>query len=143
MANPGSSVGVVIDEENEEDISYCSTCMAVGELVRLKERIYLDDKGKRLPDPPDSDNFKQCWTCGNIVTVSDIKKQGKIAGIQGIEILDNPYNEKKGVILGTDSRLGDRVRKLKRRQSKHQDKEVQAYLDKGYELTSYLNSMPT
>ena len=54
-----SSVGVVIDSDSDlEDISYCSTCMAVGELNRLKERIWLDDKGRRLPDPPGAEISK-------------------------------------------------------------------------------------
>ena len=135
-----SSIGIVVDEETE-DIQFCSTCAANGEMSKLKERIYLNEKGKRLPSPPDADSYRQCWTCGLVVPVRDVKHEGKISGIQGIETIDNPFDEKKGLILGNDSK--HRYQNLKRRQNKHPDKEVQKYLDDGYELTSYLSSMPT
>jgi hypothetical protein len=135
-----NSVGVVYDEEDYEPISYCSTCMAVGEMNRLKQAIYLDDKGKLIPNHPDSENFKMCWVCGLIIPTRETKLSGKISGIQGIEISQNPYDEKKGLILGNNSK--DRYKKLRRRQSKHPDKEVQRMLEDGYELKSYLSSMP-
>ena len=58
--------------------------------LNSKERIYLDDEGKLLPPPPDADSFRQCWTCGYVVPLREVKKSGKISGIQGIETLDNP-----------------------------------------------------
>ena len=36
------AVGIVIDTESEESNPFCSTCMAYGELSRLKQRLYLD-----------------------------------------------------------------------------------------------------
>ena len=56
--------------------------------------------------------------------------------------VENP-NDLKRTILGVDSRLGSRIKNLKRRQSKHPDKYVQAELDKGNIVTNYQNSMPT
>jgi hypothetical protein len=141
MNSDYSNIGIVIDEAPAEKISYCSTCMAVGELSRLRERIYLDDKGKRLPDPPNADMFKQCWKCGLVVQVRDIKLSGKISGINGIETVENPFDEKKGIVLGLDDK--HRYQRLKQRRNKHFDAEVQQHLEDGYELTSYLSSMPT
>ena len=103
----------------------------------MKERIFLDSAGKRLPSPPDNDSFLQCWTCSSVVQTRDIMKQGKISGISGIEPVSNPYDEKKGVILGNDSRLSSRIKKLKQRKNKHPDKYVQAELDKGNIVTNY------
>ena len=139
-----SHVGMVIssDYDDDEDNSYCSTCMAVGEMNKLKERLYLDSTGKRLPPPPDAEDWLQCWVCGLIIPVRETMKQGKLSGIQGIDIIQNPYDEKKGSILGIDSRLSSRTKNIKRRQSKHPDKEIQAYLDKGWELKSYSDSLP-
>jgi hypothetical protein len=71
-----------------------------------------------------------------------VKHEGKISGIQGVEPIDNPYDKKKGLILGNDARLTSRYQKLKR-QTKHHDPEVQQHLEDGYELTSYISSMPT
>jgi hypothetical protein len=141
MTDKGS-VGMVIDNSDEEDLIFCSTCAANGDMSRLKERIWLDSAGKRLPDPPDADSWRQCWTCGLIIPTKDIKLSGKISGITGIEILSNPFDEKKGLILGNDARLTSRYKNLKRRQTKHPDSEVQRMLEDGYELKSYLSSMP-
>ena len=137
------SVGIVIDsEDDKEDISFCSTCAANGEMSRLKERLYLDSAGKRLPTPqPDADSWRQCWTCGLIIATREVKKSGTITGIQGIEISQNPFDENKGMILGNDSK--NRYQRLKQRKYKHPDKEVQKHIDDGYELTSYFTSMPT
>jgi hypothetical protein len=140
-ASDYSNIGIVIDEAPQEKISYCSTCMAVGELSRLRERIHLDSAGKRLPDPPNNDLFRQCWKCGLVVQVRDIKLEGKISGIQGISPVDNPLDAGKGVILGNNSR--DRFKKLKRRQSKHPDSEVQRLIEYGYELKAYSQDIPT
>jgi hypothetical protein len=138
-----SHVGMVIDnsEDEDEDLIFCSTCAANGDMSKLKERIWLDDKtGKRLPDPPDADSWRMCWTCGLIIPTKDIKLSGKISGILGIEPVDNPYDFNKGVILGNDSK--NRYQKLKQRKNKHPDAEVQRMLEDGYELKSYLSSMP-
>ena len=135
------SVGMVIDSD-EEDIMFCSTCAANGEMSKLKERIWLDNKGKRLPDPPDSDSWRMCWKCGMIIPTRDAKKSGTITGITGIEILSSPYDEKKGLILGTDSRLSSRIRNLKRHKNKHPDAEVQKLIEQGYEVVNYQQDIP-
>ena len=138
---PGnSSVGVIIDSD-EEDIQFCSTCMAAGNLVKLKERIWLDDKGKRLPDPPDADQFRQCWECGLIVPSREVQRQGTITGIQGVEVLTSPYDSKT-VILGDDSTLRNRYKNLKRQKNKHPDPEIQRLIEQGYEVLSYQNYTP-
>ena len=144
IANKNSFVGMVIADGSEEEESnpFCSTCMAMGELSKMKNRLYLDDNGKRLPDPPDADNWLMCWKCGNIIATRDAKMLGKISGISGITPVENPCDEKKGVILGTDSRLSSRIKKLKRRQTKHEDKEVQSLIEMGWELKSYSHSLP-
>ena len=50
MQSNYSSVGVIVDSEELPDISFCSTCAANGVMSKLKERIYLDSAGKRLPN---------------------------------------------------------------------------------------------
>jgi hypothetical protein len=43
-------VGIAVDEyEDEEQVRYCAQCLAVGILSILKERLYLDEKGKKVP----------------------------------------------------------------------------------------------
>jgi hypothetical protein len=139
-----SHVGMVIDNSEEEgDIMFCSTCMAAGQMNKLKQRVYLDMSGKLLANPPpDAEDWLQCWECGNIIPKKDAKIQGKISGITGIEILSNPFDEKKGLILGNDARLTNRYRNLKRRQTKHPDAEVQKLIDQGYSVVSYQQDIP-
>ena len=138
MQNNYSSVGVVIDEETE-DLQFCSTCAANGEMNKLKERIWLDSAGKRLPDPPDADAWRMCWKCGLIIPVREVKKLGTVTGIQGVEILQSPYDS-KAVILGNDSK--NRYQRLKQRKTKHPDSEIQTLIEAGWELTNYQNYTP-
>ena len=51
MQNNYSSVGVVIDEETE-DLQFCSTCAANGEMNKLKERIWLDSAREEITRSP-------------------------------------------------------------------------------------------
>ena len=135
-------VGVVIDTDIEQSNPLCSTCAALGIMSRLKQKIDLDKNGKLLPPGPDADNFLMCWKCGLIPT-REAMLQGKISAIPGVSPVENPNDISKGKILGIDTRLKTRMRNLKRRQSKHEDKEVQAELDRGNIVTQYKTSMPT
>ena len=89
---------MVIDAGNpEEPNPFCPRCEKIGIMSRLKQRLYLDDKGKLLvPQPPDADNFLQCWKCSIILPTSESKMQGKISGINGITPIYNPFDFKKG-----------------------------------------------
>jgi hypothetical protein len=71
-------VGVAIDQDGEDDekVRYCTKCLQVNQLSILKERLYLDDKGKRMPDPPDAEDWLQCWKCGYIVALLETKPEG-------------------------------------------------------------------
>ena len=83
-------MGIAIDEyEDEEQVRYCTQCYAVGVFSILKDRLFLDDKGKRQPDPPYAEDFLQCWKCGFIVAVRETKPEGVISGI--VEPIDNPF----------------------------------------------------
>ena len=93
-----------------------------------------------VPPPPDADNWLQCWRCGLTIPTRDAKMLGKISGISGITPVENPYDIKKGKILGIDSK--NRYQKLKQRRNKHPDNEVQRLINQGYELKSYQTSMP-
>ena len=134
-------VGMVIDTGDPEQTNpFCPRCEKMGEISRLKENIYLDDKtGKLLvPQPPDADNFLQCWKCNVVIPIRETKMQGKISGISGIEPIDNPFDFKKGTILGVDDRK-KRYRKLKKTQAKYP---VQKLIDDGYKLKSYQQNIP-
>ena len=101
----------------------------------------MDANGKRIHTPPDADSFRQCWTCGTVVKLRDVKLSGTITGITGIDIVQNPFHYDKGVILGLDNK--DRYKKLKRQRTKHPDAEVEKIIHDGsWEVTSYQQDIP-
>jgi hypothetical protein len=137
------SIGIVTNDD-EEELSFCENCYKNShELVRLKERLYLDNNGKLLPPPPNADLFRQCWTCGTVVALRDVKLAGTITGIQGVEISQNPLEDKRGIVLGLDDNVKHRYRRLKHRKNKHPDAEIQRLIDQGYELKSFSETIPT
>ena len=73
------SVGMVIETQPEESNPFCNKCSAVDIISRLKERLYLDDKGKMIfPLPPNANEYLQCRKCGQIVQKIDAKMLGTI-----------------------------------------------------------------
>jgi hypothetical protein len=59
-----------------------------------------------------------------------------------VEVIDNPFDFGKKLIKGLDNRK-DQYKKLKKRKSKenkHPDKDIQKYLNDGWELTNYSSS---
>ena len=60
----------LLSDDEEEDITFCENCQSNGGVISLNSRreSSLTIKGKRLPDPPDADNFIMCWTCGYVIT---------------------------------------------------------------------------
>ena len=120
--------------EDEEKIRYCTKCLEVGLLNILKERLYLDEKGKRLPDPPDAEDWHQCWKCGYIVAAHETKPEGTISGI--VEPIENPFD-----IGETQLKPIERKSRLnKGKKKKHPDPEIQKELNKGSELIGYSTS---
>ena len=94
------AVGMITDDESE-DLAFCEVCQRNGELSKLKERIYLDANGKGIhTPPPDADSFRQCWTCGTVVKLRDVKLSGTITGITGIDIVQNPVRLRSKYDIG-------------------------------------------
>jgi hypothetical protein len=135
------SVAVITDDD-EEELAFCEVCQKNGELSKLKERLYLDTNGKLLPPPPNADLFRQCWTCGTVVKLRDVKLSGTITGINGVDILENPLDQGKGIVLGLDN-TKQRYQKLRKQKNKHPDKEIQRMLEDGYELKNYQTDADT
>jgi len=139
-------IGIIVDSNDidEGKNPYCKSWYEFGILSILRERLYRDDNGKSIPPEPDNDNWLQCWYCGLIVAVREIKQSGTISGISGVEPVENPYDFNKKTIVGLDSKK-ERMRKLamkKSKERKYADKDIQRYLNDGWELTNYSSSPP-
>ena len=131
---------------DKEKISYCPDCMNVKIISELRHRIYLDEDGKVTSPGPDSNKWKQCWTCGVIVGVYEAKQEVELDTLT--EPRENPFKFGSGqnqVITG-ESRKVDRSGKTQRKKQFKQDLEqykeedVKEALRKGKKLLNYHDS---
>ena len=104
----------------KERVSYCQDCLKVNVQSPLKDRIYLDENGKidTNPPPPDSKNWRQCWTCSTIVGVYETKTEAELTSLT--EPSHNPFKFGRAVMSVGESRKFDRSCTTQRK------KEIQA-----------------
>jgi hypothetical protein len=111
-------------------------------LSPLKHRIYLDENGSITNPGPDSNKWKQCWTCGLVVGVYEAKLEAELDTLT--EPRDNPFKFKSGTVNTEESRKFDRSGKTQRKNKLKQDLEqykeqdVKEALKKGSKLISYV-----
>jgi hypothetical protein len=55
----------LLDDEEEESISYCQRCLKIDIYSTLQERIYLHE----VTNDYDRGNWKQCHNCGQSVPI--------------------------------------------------------------------------
>lgn len=142
-------MNVLSSNSNKEKISYCQKCLKVKTLSPLKHRIYFDDNDKikiNPNPPPDSKNWQQCWTCGDIIAVREIKQEADISTVT--EVTDSPF---KTTLLqsvkntGIKSRKFNRTgktqhqhkRRFKQKLEQYKEEDIKEALKKGAKLISY------
>jgi len=90
------------NNENDESREFCQRCLEYGIRSQLKRRMYKaqtneDGTGdpKLVPATvPDADRFRQCYHCGDIVPLYNIKTESRIADF--VEPIDNPFDANPG-----------------------------------------------
>src|SRR4029079_9240810 len=123
----------------KEKISYCEDCLKVKILSPLKHRIYLDENGKITNPAPDANKWEQCWTCGLIVPVYEVKPEGELATIT--EPRKNPFGNSQ--VMTGESRKVDksgktqRIKKFKQDLEQYKEEDIKQALRKGQKLVSY------
>ncbi len=145
-SNGYSSVGTVFTGSGTKDkhsVSYCENCLKIGVNSPLKHRIYLDESGKVNPNPPpDTKNWKQCWTCGDIVGVYAAKEEADIMTLT--EPGDNPFKFGNSTVKSGESRKFDRTGKTQRKRqfkqdlSQYKEEDIKEALRKGSKLVNYV-----
>ena len=127
---------------DKEKVSYCEECLKVKTLSPLRHRIYLDENGKITNPGPDSNKWKQCWTCGLIVGVYEAKQEVELDTLT--EPRSNPFKFKSGHVETEESRKFDRSgktqhkRKLKQDLEQYKEEDVKQALRKDSKLVSYV-----
>jgi len=120
--------------------TFCQNCRKVGVTSELKHRIYQDEQGQIIKDPgEDSDNWKQCWTCGLIVPIHDVEQEAKLAPVREIDD-GHIIGKDKGMTTVYKRGIKGRKKSLqnKKMQNQVKDSDLNKILDKpGVELLSY------
>ena len=127
---------------DKEKVSYCDDCLKVKILSPLRNRLYLDENGNITSPAPDSKSWKQCWTCGLIVPIFEVKIE---AGLDAItESRKNPFKNENEIVTEESRkfRTGNTYKKKKFKQDLEQYKEedIKQALKKGQNLISYHES---
>ena len=133
------------DVQREED-SFCQSCLSVGIKSLLEKKMYrFNDKTKEpeLIQDPDQDNFRQCYNCGDVVPLYEVKHEPKISDF--VETTDNPFDfnsEGMGVLNETASQaIANKRNPIKRKYKQRRDAissvrddEIRRLLEDGAEL---------
>jgi hypothetical protein len=144
------------NSNNKTRVSWCPNCAKVGINSPLKHRIYTNEDGSinANPPPPDSKNWRQCWTCGKVIAVYAAQQEADIGTLA--EPTNNPFNyyssdsnelaEEPVSAIQSQDRKFDRTCKTRRRKKFKQDLEqnkeedVKQALRKGSKLISYTST---
>ena len=132
-----STIGYVIDTSaDDQELAWCERCEKRGDKTRLGEKILMDNQ----PPAPDHDSWMQCPKCYLLVPIFNVKYEGEI--YSDLDVEDNPFDYAKADILGVDSRLKSRVRRVKQRHEATGDKEIDLMVKDGWEVTGYSEDIP-
>jgi hypothetical protein len=131
-------------DTQKEDISYCEHCLVVGIKSKLHKRLWVfntETKEIEQVAEPDRDKYMQCYNCGDIFPIYEIKKEAKISDF--VETTDDPFDNNPGnmeTFGKTPSQsVGLKIWKNKRRI--HKDPEIQHFLDRGDDVSNINESL--
>jgi len=92
------------DNEHGDNRQYCQSCLQYGIRSKLKRRMYKvqankEGKPKLVPAVvPDAEKFRQCYHCGDIVPLYNVKYESKIEDF--VPTTDNPFDMNPGNMDG-------------------------------------------
>ena len=92
-----------IEDEQPQPL-YCPFCEKANLKLKLQPRLYEDDH----PAPYDADNWVQCYRCGKVIPLHEVKEEVEFGPI--VDIIENPFDS------GTEILAVDKKRKHKKRQ---------------------------
>lgn len=132
-------VGILDLSDNQfndnDEVRYCPHCEQYGFKQKLEPRIYPANE----PKPSDSDQWKMCWSCGNLYAIYELEKEPQIKNT--VEPISSPF-ESGSEFLAIDSRKSRKKRKQNDEYDYIADKELKNELRKGHTLVSYSEEIP-
>ena len=129
------------DDDNRQ--KWCPSCLAFGTRSPLRRRMYKVEGTKLVAaQVPDADKFRQCYLCGDIVPLYNVKYESKIGDF--VETIDNPFDANPGKMDGflplASVRKGKTKSVYKRKKeqiSKIKDEDVRKELAQGNIVNYY------
>jgi hypothetical protein len=123
----------------KEELSYCEHCLVVGIKSKLQKRLWQFNHEKKEYEQvadPDKERFMQCWTCGDIFPVYEVKKESKITDF--VEVSEDPFDDNPGNMetFGKTPSQSVGLKKYKNKRRIHKDAEIQEFLDRGDEVSN-------
>jgi hypothetical protein len=111
-------------DPESDHLQYCQSCLHVGVKSELKKRLYrvesVDGNNNGKPrdvklvaetvPAPDADRFRQCYRCGDIVPIYNVKQESAL--VDFVEPTLNPFDESADS-MGSLDRSGARLAKKK------------------------------
>jgi len=113
-----------------EKEGYCQQCINAGVKSPLQKRMYrFNEKTKQVEIITDSDQekFRQCYNCGDVVPVYEVKLEPKIEDF--IETSDNPFDSIKSDTMTTLRQTSSQSLKNKYNPIKRQYKQKRDQID--------------
>ena len=111
-----------IDYDNDNDhLQYCQNCFNAGFKSVLKRRVYRVENQmliREVPPIPDADKWRQCYRCGDIVPIYNVKQESSL--IDFVDPVTNPFDDNKDKM----DKL-ERTDRLKKNKSKYARKRAQ------------------
>jgi hypothetical protein len=147
IRNPSNMFSAITNDNTQiEDDSFCHSCLNVGIRSILHKRMYgfnRKTKESELILDVDMENFRQCYNCGDIVPIYEVKHEPRVTDF--VETTENPFDfnsEKIEVLNETPSQtLANKRNPTKRRMKQRKDlissvkdPEIRRLLEEGAEL---------
>ena len=142
------------DNVDDDSRQYCQSCLQYGIRSKLKKRMYkvevdadkaTESETEAKPKPklvpatvPDADRFRQCYHCGDIVHLYNVKYESKIEDF--VDTIDNPFDSNPGNMEGfTPGRKLNKSKSIYKRRKQYiesiKDEDVKQELLQGNQVT--------
>jgi len=115
-------------------LRYCQSCLRVGIKSELKRRLYRVKDSKLIREAvpaTDADRFRQCYRCGDIVPIYNVKTESAL--VHFVEPTINPFDDNADKIGFTA-----RTSRLAKKKNKYARKKAQLSSIKDDDLKSEL-----
>jgi hypothetical protein len=106
--NDNRYVRVVDSSEDEDTNIYCPMCEKLGFTALMGAKIILAGQQRE----PDHDHWLQCPSCGWLCPIHEAEPEPQIQDTA--QTIDSPFEEEKGIILGTENRASQSKKRIKK-----------------------------